>query len=61
MYAMQTVFKYTGRRLRPMISLPLPSFAICDMTITQLDVAWFNSRNPTARIEDIRFWRDFIW
>jgi len=55
-YAMWTVYKYTGYRLRPIIPFPLFSFAICNMTITQWPVAGFDSRDPTAGIEDISLW-----
>lgn len=53
---MWTVYKYTGYRLRPIIPFPLFSFAICNMTITQWPVAGFDSRDPTAGIEDISLW-----
>jgi hypothetical protein len=32
------------------------SFAICNVAVTHKDVAWLDSRDPTARVEDISFW-----
>jgi type IV secretory pathway TrbD component len=32
------------------------SFAIGTVAVAHEDVAWLDSRDPTARVEDISFW-----